>query len=115
MKHGTGKQFEEQSRYTKGIWKRDRLRREQRDCPALNWLWISYRDVHATEKHREAPECHLYYMWEIGICQATTQYHCLGGEWGHGNDAYGKISLPFLGKMLQIKMLLNLSLPIKQT
>ena len=71
MKHGTGKQFEEQSRYTKEIWKRNRLRREQRDCPALNWLWISYRDVHATEKHREAPECHLYYIWEIGICPAT--------------------------------------------
>lgn len=46
MKHGTGKQFEEQSRYTKGIWKRNRLRREQRDCPALKWLRISYRDVH---------------------------------------------------------------------
>ncbi len=61
MKHGTGKQFEEQSRYTKGIWKRNRLRREQRDCPALNWLWISHRDVHATEKHssRMSPLLHL--------------------------------------------------------
>lgn len=37
MKHGTGKQFEEQSRYTKGIQKWHRLRREQRDCPTLNW------------------------------------------------------------------------------
>lgn len=53
MKHGTGKQFEEQSRYTKGIWKRNRLRREQRDCPTLNWRRISNnRCAHCRETQK---------------------------------------------------------------
>lgn len=110
MKHGTGKQFEEQSRYTKGIWKRNRLRREQRDCPALNCLWISCRDVHATEKDREALECHLYYIKEPS--DHPIAYCCLGVNGEHGDDAYWNM---FLWKMLQIKMLLDPYIPIKQT
>lgn len=54
------------------------LRKEQRDYPALNWLWISYRDVYATEKHCEAPLRHLCSKQEIGICRVSL----LCSKWG---------------------------------
>lgn len=83
MKHGTGKQFEEQSRYTKGIWKRSRLRREQRDCPTLNWRRISNNRCARYRKTQKS-----YRL----TCRLESKWKLLSVKGNFDNDAYGKSS-----------------------